>query len=213
MPRNKILYEMDGMSGDVHFWAKHFGISVVTLRTRLAKDIPLEKCFSSERLKQNRVSKRALCAIDGCKNLERVIDGGLCRGHEYRAQRYGSPTAKKRVITKERAYGVWQNMLASGIEVEWNSYEDFERDMGQPGRKNNCICRKDWSKGYSAENCFWGTKAQTRHIRMITIGGERKSITEWSKQTGISVETLGYRLGQKWPESKMLKGRKDLVDS
>lgn len=209
----KYIYEMDGMSGDIEFWAKMLGVKISTLRARRYKKLPLELVLSEGKLKYVRPSKKDVCGVEGCENPEHYLGGGICRWHKYRLEKYGDVNGAKRVITEEKAYAVWQNMLASGVENAWETYEDFERDMGQPGTKYRCICRKDWDRGYSKENCFWGTKAQSRHVRMIKIGNEKKTITEWSKQTGIGVETLGYRLKQKWPEHKMLKGRKDSISN
>lgn len=200
------ILEWNGESGDIPFWSQKLGIPTAVIYKRLKAGFPMEDVLYIGSIKE-RIA-REMCNHAGCNELTRVVGGEFCRGHEYRLKKYGSVDAEKRNWTAEPAYWVWQNMNLSGVEIEWKDYEDFEHDMGQPGEKgsgHDVLCRRDWGKGYGKENCFWGTKAQSRHIMTIEIDGVEKTLKQLSEETGIAFATLAYRFRQKWPVEKMLR--------
>jgi len=86
-----------------------------------------------------------------------------------------------------------------GVSVceRWMKFINFYNDMG------NCpagmtLDRKDNEKGYYKENCRWATRKEqqnnTRGNRYIEFNGERKTLTQWSKCTGISAPCISYRI-------------------
>lgn len=92
-----------------------------------------------------------------------------------------------------------------GIKVDdrWvNSYESFLADMGRKPSPKHSIDRINGSLGYSASNCRWATsKEQNRNRssnRNIAFNGERKTLIEWSEQTGISRTVISSRLNKGW---------------
>jgi hypothetical protein len=68
--------------------------------------------------------------------------------------------------------------------------------------------RIDNNKGYSPDNCRWVTvKEQSNNRRSNThlvFRGERKTVTQWADETGISRETLYKRLTNGWDAEKTL---------
>lgn len=91
-----------------------------------------------------------------------------------------------------------------GIAVcdRWlESFSNFYKDMGSrpPGTS---IDRKDNNLGYSPENCVWATKkeqgANRRGRHLITAMGETKAMGEWANLSGLSVETIWWRINSGW---------------
>lgn len=68
--------------------------------------------------------------------------------------------------------------------------------------------RIDNNKGYSPDNCRWVTiKEQSNNRRSNThlvFRGERKTVSQWADDTGISKETLYKRLSFGWDVEKAL---------
>lgn len=51
------------------------------------------------------------------------------------------------------------------VEPEWNSFEQFKRDMLPTWFKGAVLDRKDGSKNYCAANCRWITRADSNRNR------------------------------------------------
>lgn len=193
------IYEFDGFSGTLKQWSVRTGVSVRTLQKRIYAGKPLKEVFHPGSLR----GEKGECLHYSCKALTRLVGGEYCKHHEYMLRKYGSVGARRRNITREKEYPVWQNMMGSGLEVEWPDYKSFRRDMGRK-KDGQVICRRDWSLGYNKENCFWGTRSESRHGRKLHYDGRDLGIREWSKITGISVATLNYRINAGWPVEKIL---------
>lgn len=77
-------------------------------------------------------------------------------------------------------------------------FECFLADMGEPPFEKASIDRIDHTKGYSPENCRWadarlqGNNRVTNHF--VEIDGERKTIADWSRISGVGPKTIRYRL-------------------
>lgn len=110
---------------------------------------------------------------------------------------------------------------ARGITCNWDSFEDFARDMeqeyslhvAQHGEQNTTIDRVDPDKDYNRENCRWATyKVQNNHKRLhkdafwVKIGETTKILADWVKGTGLDYGTVYgriVRLG--WEPERALK--------
>lgn len=114
----------------------------------------------------------------------------------------------------DRIYTVWSNMWGRcvspnnisykhyggrGITVcdRWRDFEAFVDDMGEPPEGSQ-IDRIDNDGNYEPGNCRWTTRVENarnkRSNRVITIGGVEKCLAEWSRESGVSVPTIIYRL-------------------
>jgi len=116
-------------------------------------------------------------------------------------------------------YNVWVGMLARcrnphnaaygnyggrGIQVcdRWLSFVSFYADMGQKPAGMS-IERRDNSRGYTPENCYWSTPAEQNNNRrtnvVISYNGQSLTISQWSKQLNIPRRVLDYRHHAQWP--------------
>lgn len=143
----------------------------------------------------------------GCKHVERA---------RIRMTTHGK--------TGTRAYKTWQKMLercrnpniksysnygGRGITVckAWEKFENFYEDMGDPPADMS-IERRDNNSGYHKENCEWATrKAQGQNKRnnvIIEHYGEKLTVSEWSRRTGILAATIMKRIERGFPPSVIL---------
>jgi hypothetical protein len=139
----------------------------------------------------------------------------------------GAPLGNKNHLihgkSKSAAYYCWHNMLnrchwpksnsfkyygAKGIKVMWESFEAFYADMGDPP-EGMTIERIDNNGHYCKENCRWATRfeqGQNRgsQSRLLTFNGHTKTISQWSRETGIKHTTIHMRLHNGWSVEKAL---------
>ena len=132
-------------------------------------------------------------------------------------------------ISSTRTYRCWQDMKqrclnpnaqafkdygARGITVckAWEeSFANFLADMGE-APEGMSLDRINNELGYSPENCRWANqKQQNRNHRgcvFIEYLGEKKTIIEWSEQTGINEKTLHARFVKGWPVDQIFRKEK-----
>lgn len=123
-------------------------------------------------------------------------------------------------------YGIWKAMKrrcynpncpeykdygGRGIVVcdEWkDSFGKFYEDMGDKPRGMS-LDRVDNNGNYEPSNCKWSTVHQQqnniRNNRFATIDGESKTLSEWSRKSGINGGTLWKRLKDGWDEKRLLQ--------
>lgn len=94
----------------------------------------------------------------------------------------------------------YKNYGGRGITIciEWvESYETFLSNMGRC--QSGCsLERIDNNKGYSPENCKWGTLEEQNNNRrsnvFITHNGITMTISQWARRVGIKKITLWQRI-------------------
>lgn len=124
-------------------------------------------------------------------------------------------------------YGIWAGMHqrctnpairqyylygGRGIRVceRWNSFEAFAEDVGdRPSKKHSLDRYPNKDGNYEPGNVRWATPKQqgnnTRFNHLITFQGRTQTLTEWSREIGISVFTLSQRIVQyKWSVERAL---------
>lgn len=127
-------------------------------------------------------------------------------------------------LSDTRVYTAWEHMIARclnkrhknyrnyggrGITVckRWRAFENFYKDMGEKP-ENKVLDRINNNSGYRPSNCRWATFKQsasnTRRNIHIKIHGKTKTISEWSRVSGINHETIRSRLIRGYPPSKVL---------
>lgn len=94
----------------------------------------------------------------------------------------------------------YKNYGGRGIAVcsRWKKFENFYEDMGNRPHPKLTIERRNNNKGYSPQNCYWGTrKEQARNFRsnvILEYNGEKKCISEWAEIIGVTHDTISRRL-------------------
>lgn len=132
-----------------------------------------------------------------------------------------------------RLYSIWTSMIrrcenkrvkvychygARGIKVceEWRTnYLAFERWMLENGydesapRGKCTIDRIDVDGDYCPQNCRIVTQKEQcsnkRSNRYIIYNGEKKTMSDWAREYGMSANTLRDRLSYGWPIEECLK--------
>ncbi len=146
----------------------------------------------------------------GCWNRERCATMKLSHG------RSGTPEHRiwvgmiKRCTNPKTAQ--YQDYGGRGIAIceKWrHSFAAFLADVGERPSSAHTIERRENDKGYEPGNCYWATRKEqgnnTRRNHVVEFEGRRLTISQWSDETGINVNTLWHRLvTNKWPVKKAL---------
>lgn len=78
------------------------------------------------------------------------------------------------------------------------SFKSFYADMGDKPSAKHSLDRLDVNGPYSKENCRWATSSEQarnrQKNRLLTYGGQTKTIAEWAEITQIKFTTLYARL-------------------
>lgn len=95
-----------------------------------------------------------------------------------------------------------------GIQCLWASFQDFLKDMGPRPGPQYSIDRIDNNGHYRKENCRWATQAEQMNNmsrnHVLTFNGATRSLSEWSKVTGLNYGTLVWRIQSRWTAERAL---------
>lgn len=116
-------------------------------------------------------------------------------------------------MSHTRIFKIWLGMInrckndhsgnygKRGISVcsRWlDSFDNFYFDMGEPPSTLHSIDRINVNGNYEPNNCQWATRTMqarnTRRNTFLRFRGERKTIAEWAKVTGIKPSTICVRI-------------------
>ena len=118
-------------------------------------------------------------------------------------------------LTDTPEYYVWAQILqrcwnpnncnyrrygSRGIRVckRWQKFDNFIADMGERPSSKHSIERKNNNGNYTPRNCKWATKREqvrnTRRNFVISAFGKTQCVSDWWRETGISIATLTYRI-------------------
>lgn len=161
---------------------------------------------------------RWVCACD-CGNQCRVTSAELRTGSTascgcYRREKIAARnTTHGMYNTAENAawHGMWQRCTneqapnyhrygGRGITVckEWESFEQFLKDMGLRPSAEHSLDRRDNEKGYSPDNCRWATPEEQHENRSNTCKAEWNGILlpilHIAQQTGKKRSSIYYHL-------------------
>ncbi len=97
----------------------------------------------------------------------------------------------------------FENYGGRGVTVceRWLTYENFLADIGRRP-EGRSLDRIDVNGNYEPNNCRWATLGEQAinrtDNRFIELDGERLTLAEWERRTGISGALISYRLRHKW---------------
>lgn len=119
-----------------------------------------------------------------------------------------------------RLYHIWQNMKSRcyyskqekykryggrGIKVceDWQDFTAFKEWAIKNGYSDNLSLDRINNDGdYEPQNCRWADmrtqQNNRRNNRFVTINGETRTISEWSRISGIKRSTLSSRIQRGW---------------
>lgn len=142
--------------------------------------------------------------------------------HGHAGSRGFSPTYQswacmvQRATNPKRPYA--KHYVERGVTVceRWLTFQNFLADMGArpPG---TTLDRIDNQLGYGPGNCRWANhavQANNRTVnRLVTIGEETKTVTQWCEALGLSKNTVWARIN-KWgysPFDALTRPKQDRV--
>ena len=126
---------------------------------------------------------------------------------------------------RPKEYDAWANMLARcrnpkradyvryggrGVQVceRWRIYENFFADMGPRPSPHHSVDRIDNNGNYCPENCRWATRqaqgGNKRNSHLIEFDGFTAHASQWSRATGVHIQTIFKRLREGWPVERAL---------
>lgn len=160
-----------------------------------------------------------------------VVDAGkLKNGHTkscgcLRAEQ-NRTVALKHGMCKTRIHRIWMQIHARcnaktgknyewyaerGITVcdEWSEFQNFYQWSISNGYADDLsIDRIDVDKGYSPENCRWAdaiTQANNKRNNFkIEYAGRTQTVPQWARETGLTPNTIRYRILHGWDPADAL---------
>lgn len=85
----------------------------------------------------------------------------------------------------------------------------FCADLGPPPTKAATLDRINPHRNYTPSNCRWADPAlqaaNRKNARFVEARGERLTLSEWARRTGVDRRTLAKRLDRGWPPERALE--------
>lgn len=156
----------------------------------------------------------------GCRHKEIYASGGNSKTHG---------------LSKTRIYKLYHSILTRCNNPNCNHYKDYGgRNIGiceewatdflafrewalNNGYSDNLtIERIDVNKGYSPDNCCWIPREKQvlnrRKTVYITYNGEKKPMSVWAKELGVSYYTLRWRKDKGFSEKEIIEGKRNMAE-
>lgn len=84
----------------------------------------------------------------------------------------------------------------------------FVEDIGPPPTKVATLDRINPHRNYTPSNCRWADPAlqaaNRKNARFVEARGERLTLSEWARRTGVNRRTIAGRLDRGWPPERAL---------
>lgn len=97
----------------------------------------------------------------------------------------------------------YKNYGERGISIEdsrWFDFSCFIQDMGKRPAPGLSLERRDNSRGYSKENCYYADRFQQsrnrRNVHKILHNGEIKSVAEWCQILSLKPSPIYHRISR-----------------
>jgi hypothetical protein len=116
-----------------------------------------------------------------------------------------------------QVYNVWCNMKARcsnpqhpayhnyggrgiGFAPDWQSFENFLRDVGEPPSPKHTFDRINNDGNYEPGNVRWASRAiqarNTRNTILLSINGRTKCLSDWCDHYGITLSAVHQRMSK-----------------
>jgi len=159
----------------------------------------------------------------GCQKHDSTVARNTKHGHSVRGKR--SKLYRTYVHMLERCHSETRgenNYKGRGIKVcdRWRYGENgvqgfvlFTQDMGEPPSKRHTIERQDNNGNYTPKNCIWATRmvqnSNKRSNRWIEYEGQKKTMAQWARATGLCDATISNRIKRGLPLAEVLFNEKE----
>lgn len=140
--------------------------------------------------------------ILSCGCLSREINSRQFRthGHSYKREYAIYAQARQRCVNPKN--GGFHKYGGRGIEFRFSCFEDFIEAVGFRPTPQHSLDRIDNDGHYEKGNLRWATPSEqahnTRTNRTLTIDGETKILSDWSRATGESTSNIIARIKRGW---------------
>jgi hypothetical protein len=155
-----------------------------------------KKCLAGEQLKSGNTKS---C---GCYNRELIAQYNAQKGHPLHKHPLWKHFKWMKVRCNTPSSNRYPYYGGRGIRVEWETFDDFLRDMGDSYKEGLSIDRIDNDGNYCKENCRWATPIEqmnnTSRNHRITFNGETLTAAQWSRKVGTSSKMILRRLKAGW---------------
>jgi hypothetical protein len=142
----------------------------------------------------------------GCSMAENKKTHGLSRSPEYKAWDSARGRCYREKDGKYPLYG------GRGIRMcdRWrNDFAAFIADMGRRPSSAHSLDRIDSNGDYTPDNCRWATISEQNNNRSfnrhLVMDGERVTVAEASRRTGICHATILDRLDRGWSDERAVR--------
>lgn len=128
----------------------------------------------------------------GCINSERLTTHG-----DYQNSTYNSWSTMKQRCTNPSTPG-YEKYGGRGItyDPEWESYENFKRDMGQRP-EGTTLDRQENDQGYSKNNCRWASNEVQQNNKsnniQVELAGENFSVSQLAQRYSLPASAIYAR--------------------
>ncbi len=156
-------------------------------------------CGAEVRTDTTRLKKGTSTQCIGCGN----IASGLKRrndNHEHQGEKEYRAWSNLKNRCNNPNYHLFHRYGGRGITYckEWESFQDFLKDMGRAPTKIHSIDRIDNDRGYSKENCKWSTPVEQSNNmstnRVYEYKGEVNTLTGWCRDLSLNFDMVRGRL-------------------
>ena len=92
----------------------------------------------------------------------------------------------------------YKNYWWRWIKCEWNSFEDFYKDVKDIYKEWLTIDRIDNDWNYCKDNCRWATRKEQQKNKRNTIIYKKMSLSEWGIKNNLKLWTIHFRIKSWW---------------
>ncbi len=168
--------------------ARQMGKSHVLCRCRCGTEKPVDECSVRD-------GKSVSC---GCHKSEVTAARNTTHGRRRTPEWSAWNQMKQKCYNRKHA--VYPDHGGKGISVceAWQSFAGFYKDMGPRPSADYSLTRKNSNGNFETGNCRWARGMRragvNRRTRLLTHDGRTQSLSQWSRETGISVVAILCRL-------------------